>query len=430
MAYGLQVRGTDLYVNGAPLRHIGVNAFQLFMQEIGVPMGVSNPGLTAQLTAIKAAGFRFVRIGFGFYEYTDWRDRYYDNKANYWATVQRVLDAAHAAGLGVGVCMAWLPKQFSKLTYHVYGASEGMGNFGEPSSNLWALWSDYVTQFAQRFSSHPAVWWWGPSNEASGALGPEWFPGWKVDGTGTDQGGTPLPNPTFNWGSKPEGGSYAASDKMLRHQYQRWSQMTVDLIRANDPHARAITSGNGLGMSFGVRSAVNNSLGADSLAQWQGADGTTRFQPWVAYREQAYDTIGGHLYMRGAKAGDGQFWSDGDCPSYARMIQYHKEWADQARKPFMLEEFGASSRSSVDGVSTTGTELANFTAAVQAVVDNNIGVAAAWNWGGTLADGSLAMENAPPEYTGAGPEWAAWDLSHPSNAAKLAVLQSVNASRS
>ena len=425
--YGMQVRGTSIYVDGAPLRHIGINAFPLFMREL-ISMGVRNNGLTADLAAIKAAGFRFVRIGFGFYAYADWRDRYYNDKVTYWATVQRVLDACQAAGIGVGVTMAWLPKEFAKLTFHVYGASQSMGSFGEPSSGLWALWADYITQFVTRFANHPAVWWWTPFNEASGALGPEWFPGWKVDGTGTDGGATPLPSSTFNWGAKPEGGTYAATDVMSRPQWHRWAQMTVNLIRANDPHARAITSGNGLGMAFAVRCANTNSLGADSLTQWQGSTGITEFQPWPTYRDRAFDTIGGHIYMRSALTGDGQFWSDGDCPSYARMIQYFKEWADAARKPFFLAEFGASSRSSVDSVSNTSTEYSNFAAAVQAIIDNNIPAAAAWNWGGTLNDGTLPTDPASP-YSGAGPEWGAWDLSHPSNSAKLALLTATNAAR-
>lgn len=426
--YGLQTRGTDLLLNGQRIRHIGMCYFQAFMQEIGVSLGVKAINLDDTLRDLKNQGFKFVRIAFGFYAYADWRDRYYEQKPVYWATVQRVLDACHAAGLGVGVCMAWLPREFAKLTYHVHGASESMGNYGEPSSNLWALWSDYVTNFVQRFANHPAVWYWQPHNESSTALGYEWHPSWKLDGTGTDQGGTSVNNVVGAWWAKPEGGSWQASDKMMRHQWQRHAQMVVDLIRRNDPHGRMICSGNGLGGSLPVRTAVINSLGSDTYAQWAGQDALTEYLPWPVYRDRAFDCIVSHIYPVSGKPGDGQYWSDVDCPSFARMIQYHKEWSDAARKPFFLEEFNAGYWSAGDFVNTNAAEAnASFASAVQAVVDNDIQLSAVWNWGGQLPSGELPLG---PGHGNTGPEWGVWDMSHSHHAAKLELVRATNAARS
>jgi hypothetical protein len=422
----MQVRGTQIFVGGQRLRHIGMNHAMLFVRELVTISGVVNPGLAADLAAINDKGFRFVRAAFGFYDYADWRDRYLNSPTTYWAAVQRVLDACSTAGLGIGVVFAFSLRKFGMLSYDVYGASQSFGNFGEPSSTLWALWRNYVTEFLTRFARHPAVWYWVPTDECMPHLGVEGHPSWLVDGTGTDQGGGAIPASMYSWGNKPEGGSYAASDKMTRAQWQQFSRMTVDLVHRLDPHARLVLSGNGAPASFAVKTAVSNSLTADTFPEWNGASGITMREPLVAFADRAYTGICGHLFMRAVQSGDSQYWSDGECTDYAQWMGYWKGWADLARKPFVVESFGVSSRSLSDNVATEATENALFAAAVAALATHNVDVAAAWNWGGTLLDGSLALD---PRLAGAGPEWACWDLTHPTNSAKMAALVAANAAR-
>jgi hypothetical protein len=412
-ALGLHAVGTRVYKDGAPFRHIGVNHFSLFMREF-VDFGIPNTGLTADLDAILARGIKVIRVGFGFYDYATWRDYYYNAQAAYWSKLDQVLDAIAARGLVCIVNMAWNVRSFTQLTFLSAGATIGPNRLADKTSALYTLFSDYVSAFVTRYRNHAAVGAWQFGNETSANFGNEMHSAWLLDGTGVDGGATPLPS-SCNWGAKPEGGTYAATDKMRPAEYARFFQYLRELIYANDPHARMIISGDAMGNAYAVGVRRANSLAADSYADWTGS-ALTNFQSWVAYRESELPTVCNHIYPLAAKTGDSQFFSDGDR-TLTQHITDSATWAAAAGKPFILEEWGATYRGSpVDPVSTDlATETANFTESLNAIVAQDVPLAMIWNWGGNL---------------GVGAEWMLWDVTHPSRTYQLDAIQAVNATRS
>lgn len=409
-AYGLQAVGTRVYKDGAPFRHIGVNHFSLFMREF-VNFGIPNTGLANDLDAIAARGFKVIRVGFGFFDYTTWRDYYYNAQAAYWAKLDQVLDAIAARGMVCIVNMGWNVRAFTQLTYLSAGATIGPNKLADKTSPLYTLFSGYVSAFVNRYRNHPAVGAWQFGNETSANFGNEMHASWLLDGTGTDGGAVPLPA-SCNWGTKPEGGTYAATDKMRPAEYARFFEYLRELIYARDPHARMILSGDAMGNAYAVTTRRANSLANDSRVDWQGS-ALTNFQPWLVYREAELPAFCNHIYPLAA-AGGGKFFSDG-----ARTLTQHiadsKTWANAAGKPFVLEEWGATYRGSpVDPVSVDlATETANFTEALNAIVAQDVPLACVWNWGGALG----------------GTEWMKWDVSHASRTYQLDAIQAVNAGR-
>jgi len=415
---GLQAVGRQIFKDGAPFRHIGCNHFSLFMREF-INFGVPNTGLANDVTAMAAAGIKVIRVAFGFYDYAGWRDYYYNAQPAYWAKVDQVMDAIAGAGLMVIANMGWSPRAFSQLTYLSTGATLAPRLMSDKTSPAYTLMEGYLTAFVQRYRNHPAVAAWEFGNENSVSLGNEFRAEWPLDGTGTDGGGTALPYGTpggggTNWGTKPEGGNYAAADKMSNADYQRWCGYLREICYRNDPWGRMVLSGDAMGNAFAVTTRRANSLANDSRADWNGRPDTGGMS-WLAYREAEFTAICNHIYPLATDTSKTAFFSDG-VRTYGQHIADSKGWADAVDKPLVLEEFGATQYGSpVDPVSTGSAvlEAANFNAALSGIVASDVPLALVWNWGGAL-----------------GPvEWQKWDITHASRAYQLQAIQAVNASR-
>lgn len=405
MVIGLQAVGTSVYRNGRPWRHVGVNNFALFMRELYSFSGVPNPGLVSDVNAMADRGIKLVRVGFGWFDYTRWRDLYHLDKPTYWAAVTRTLDALASRGVLCIANMGWSVQAFTQLTYYTTGATIAPSRLPDKTSALHSLWVEYITDFVSRYKNHPAIGAWQFGNEMSGKLGNEWRAEWAVDGSF---------NAAVDMGLKPEGTAYAASDKMSHANYVAFTRQFVDLVHSLDPHGRMVLSGDAIGNSFAVGVRRQNSLAADSYSDWDGRPDTGGVN-WLAYREQAFDGVCSHIYPLAAQVGDGQFFSDADR-TYREHIQYAKAWADEAGKPLILEEWGATRYgSNVDPTSTDlASETENFTEALQAIQDYDVPISCLWNWGGNVSGGI---------------EWQLWDVTHSSRTYQLDAIQRVNESR-
>lgn len=429
MPLGLQAVGTQVYRDGKPFRHIGVNHYSLFQREF-INFGIPNTGLANDCAAMAAAGIKVCRVAFGFYDYPTWRDYYYNAQAAYWAKVDQVMDALAAAGLMVIANMGWNLRAFTQLSYLSTGATIAPRMLADKSSALYTLFENYVTAFVTRYKNHPAIAAWQFGNENSVALGNEYYPTWLLDGTGTDGGGTHLPgfgsNPpaACNWGTKPEGGTYAPGDKMSNADYQRFCGYFRDICYRNDPWARMVISGDAMGNAFAVTTRRANSLANDSSADWGGRPDTGEL-PWITYREREFSVNCNHIYPLATDTSKTAFFSDG-VKTYRQHIQLNKTWADAVGKPFVLEEFGSTRYgSNVDPVSnptlvkgsvgSASTEQALFTEALQAIVDFDVPLACVWNWTGNVASTTV--------------DWQLWDINHSSRIYQLQAIQAVNATR-
>lgn len=404
---GVYPVGTAFHRSGAEIRGIGVNHWGSFVNEV-TSLGVTSD-YSADLTAIKQTwGLPFVRASFGMFSRSSWFSAWYQNQATYFGELDAWVAECEALGLGVIAVLAWSLRGFVEACYDIYGVVEPPKNLAYRWTKSRQLLEAYITSIVSRYKDSPAIWGWSLANETILSLGAELYYGWKLDGTGTDGGGTSLPA-ALNWGTKPGGGTYSPTDKMSMAEYQAFIGDMVALINSLDPHRRIITGGQPLGNSFAVKAQTTNTLAADTLAEWNGTTATENL-PWMAYRDKAFPCLTGHIYPQSLS--NSQFFNGGE-KTQAEIIALARGWADQLNKPFLLEEWGATYHGDpVDQISTDlASETANFNAGL-AAAQADAKLSAIWNYGGDLAGGSA---------------WMRWKLSDPARTYQLEAVAAANA---
>jgi len=401
---GLNVSGTGFIRNGKTFTGLGINHYSLFLNSL-TDMGVGGVTTTlADITAIKQTwGLPFIRASIGWYDRTSWYQKYYLDKANYYAKLDECIANCENRGIGFIPALFWSLRGFCDMTYDVYGTFSPMSALADKTSNAWALASTYITEVVTRYKESSAIWAWGLGNEIVNACGPEYHSSWAPDGSAAAW---------LNWGTRPGGGTYLATDKMTMAQWREFSRNCVELIRSLDPYGRFISGASPIGNSFAVTAQTSNSFAADSIAQWNSA---AYGLPWVIYREQAFDVVCNHIYPH--NVGNGMFFSGGNGKTHGELIALTKGWADAYNKPFFLEEFGSTYHGDpVDQTSTDlATETANFQSALDAIAANGVKVGAAWNYGGNFSGGAA---------------WMKWKMSDPSKSYQLQMLATANAAMS
>jgi hypothetical protein len=356
---------------------------------------------------MKAYGIKVVRFAAGWYDYQSWRDYYWLNKPAFYAAMDKVIAAAEAAGIGLICSLTWSIKGFAELTHYTQGTTNGVKGLSMPSQPEYQLMATYIAEFVGRYKNSPAIYAWAFGNEFSAQSGNEFHRSWKMDGTDAVAGSN------ANLGTRPDGSTYAATDKLLTSDYMRYARLVNALIRANDPHGRIVISGNAIGTSFAVTARTFNALTADTKSMWDGT-AATEFEPWIAYRDREYPVVCQHVYP-GAGDSVGTFFGDQKL-TYAQHITYAKTCADAVNKPLILEEWGSTRYgSSVDpGTTTALQEQTNFNNGLAAIQAANIGVACLWNWDGELAGAA---------------EWQRWKLTDSTRVYQLQAIAAVNAAR-
>lgn len=405
---GVYPVGTAFHRAGREVRGIGVNHWGVFINELA-PLGAPSD-FNADFTSIKQTwGLPFVRCAVGMYSRTTWYNQWHLNKPAFYGKLDALVAKAEALGLGIVAVLVWGPRGFVDTCYDVYGTFQPVKNLAYQHTKAWELFETFVTEVITRYKNSPAIWGWELGNEVVNSVGAEYHPSWKLDGTGTDGGGTALPA-NLNWGTRPGGGTYSPTDKMSMPEWLKFSQDFVSLVNRLDEHRRCIFSGSPIGNSFAVKVQTSNTLAADTQADWSGVPATEGI-PWLAYREKAFNTITQHIYPM--SLGDSRFFGGGEKTN-GELIALSKGWSDQAGKPFFLGEWGATYWGDAVDESSTNltTETANFNSALNAIVSASIRMSAAWNYGGDLS--------------GAAP-WMRWKLSAPERVYQMTAIAAANA---
>jgi len=413
---GLTVDGANLRLNGTVWRGVGVNHFSLVMgqlQSVGFGLGTD---YAADIAAIRNTwGLRVIRTCAGMFDYTSWNAGLGNpltpiassvKKQALYAKIDAIVAECERRGVGLIMDLAWSVLGFSQLTYAVYGVTQSPRMLAHKGSNAYTLMEAYITEFVQRYKNSPAIYGWAFGNEACGFLGCEMDPPWLMDGTGTDGSGNNITYP--NWGTKPEGGVYAAADKMGRSEYFQFCRNYVELIQKNDPHGRIVSPGTAMGGSFPVGVTTNHNVLADNFTQWQG-DKSTNYQPWVCYRVKDFPIVTQHIYPGcGTNSNPSQWYRDQQRDE-GQHITDSAGWAAQVGKPFVLEEFGATCYGDVvDGTTfgDTASELANWNRMVTAVRTCKPSLSMGWNYGGA----SALSTRSTPVGSGGCYDWMRWTL--------------------
>lgn len=406
MTLGLQVRGTQIFHNGALIRGVGVNHFSAFLDRYGAPVstGLSYDSDGA-LALAKSVGCPFIRCSFGMLSASQWHNQYYLDKARYYGVVDGLVAKCESLGLGIIVNQVWDGREFAKWALLRYGTVGVPADYGIPGSNVWNMQEELISEFVDRYKNSPAIWGWQFCNESTVQLGVEYWRGWSVNGT----------TPSWaDWGNKIDSPAtpYAVGDKLLWSGYLRWAQRTRDLYKRYDPHARMVLSGDHNGATFGASAKVADSYGPDTLAQWNGT-GATEHRSFFDYINGPFDVVCSHTY--GKATGDGLYFSGNDLTN-TQFVNQLASWSATAGKPLFMEEFGASRYAALDSVVSPNeaAERANFEQLLAAILSNNIQLSAVWNLVGNIS--------APPEL-----DWQRWSLVDPSRSYQLDAIAATNA---
>lgn len=395
---GLNVNGTNFIRNGSVFRGIGVNHFSMLLRQIVVVGPAVN--YDEDMRAIKQDwGLPFVRFAAGWWDRTYWYANWYQNKAAYFAAFDAVVESAENRGIGLIPTLFWNLKQFTDATYDVYGSRSAPSTLATKSSNAWLLAAEFIDDVVSRYRTSPAIWACDLANEACGSCGPEYYSTWALDGTKAAW---------LNWGTRPEGGTYAASDKMSMVQWRDFTRNAVELVHSLDGRGRFVSSGSGLGTSFAVGVQTADTLTADTYAQRNSfAPGG---QSFFSYEEQAFTAMCNHIYPQSLSD---LVWFNSAEKTAAELIAYYKAWSNSAGKPFYLGEWGATYHGSgSDPISVDqATEEATFSAVLASIVANDVQLSSCWNYGGDLAGAN---------------EWEWWKLTDPARLYQLTAIADAN----
>lgn len=396
---GIQIVGTEFYKDGVPFSGVGINHYALFLNSM-VDMGVG--GITTPNADIadiaNTWGLPFIRFSTNFYDASTIYDNWYDDKTTYYARMDDVFAQAEAHNIGLIPSLFWNLIDFCEVTHTIHGTLSPPSDLADKSSNAWLLVEEYITEFVNRYKDSPSLYAWNLGNEIPNKIGVEYYSGWTPDGTDVA---------FVDWGDRPGGGNYTTSDMMRMVGWKTFSKNAIDLIRSLDDSGRMISSGTPLGNSFAMNAQTTDTLTADTQTQW--ADGFNG-QPWIIFRDNTFDLTCGHIYPQSDS--DSQFFN-GSERTHGELIALHKQWSDAHNKAFFLEEFGATYHGDeVDKDSSDlSSETSNFNQTISAIVNNNIKLAAAWNYGGNL-------EGASP--------WMRWKMSDQARIYQLETIAGLN----
>ena len=378
---GIEIRGNKFYRNNKPYRACGINHFSL-VWNTGTDMlvGGRRDGST-DIADIKSFGIPFIRTAVGGFDRPSWQWLFNNRELFFTTYLDPIVAKCEAAGVGLIPVLVWDTKSFCDLSYYRYGTHEGPAKLADPNSNVRAMMMDWISAVVSRYRSSPAILAWSAFNECSDKTGPEYYKFWAPDGSLFSW---------LDWGTKPGGGTYSSSDFLSFNGWVSFSFAVRDAIRKADGYGRFVSAGSALGPSYAVTAQTTNSYAADTKAQWDNAiDG----MPWVVARDQAFGCVVSHIYPQDVVNGT-IFYGDVKLTN-AGLIQAHKQWADSRGVPFFLEEFGASmyGDTAVDHSSRDpASELANITAAINAIESNDVMLSAIWNYDGRFDAQAIAWQ--------------------------------------
>lgn len=345
---GLVVHGGALSLHGKPYRGIGANYFNLFSRRL---KNDDDTSYRNGLRELSDAGIPFVRFMCSGFWPSAW-DLYLRDKEAYFSMLDDVVEAAEQHRVGL------IPSLFWNMSTVPDVVGEPMDQLGNPQSDSIALIRRYTEEVVVRYRNSPAVWGWEFGNEYNlhadlpnaSAYRPAVAPRFKT--------------PT----------SRSERDELTSTQMLVAFREFAATVRKHDPH-RVLITGNSIPRSSAYHNSTERSWTKDTVEQFA--------QILLRDNPDPFDTISIHIYPNQ----DGQYSAGAkDLDGLIRNVMQH---ALADNRPLVIGEFGAPATLGPDK------ERAVFHDLVDAIVDNNVPLAAFWVFDYDRQDGqwNVTLDN-------------------------------------
>ncbi|XID91358.1 cellulase family glycosylhydrolase [Paenibacillaceae bacterium WGS1546] len=287
---------------GRPYKGAGVNFFNAFSRTL------ANDGDKSYLQGfeeLKSFGIPFIRFMAGGYWPNDYR-LYFEDKARYFALLDRFVEDAERMGLGLIPSLFWHHSTIPDLM------KEPRNRWGDPGSRTISFMKQYVSEFAGRYAHSPAIWGWEFGNEYN-----------------LEQD---LPNardcrpPIVPHMGTSE--TRTAEDDLTSGMLDVAYRLFAEEVRGFDSH-RILVSGNSIPRATAWNQRCHLSFIQDTETQFQEALALENPDP--------FDVLSAHYYLNeGQRFGAGQ---DTD-----KIMELMQQAARALGKPLFVGEFGVSDK--------------------------------------------------------------------------------------
>lgn len=325
---GLTVHEGRLLLKGELYSGIGANYFSLFSRTLKDP---SDKSYEDGLRQLSDAGVPFVRfMACGFWP-VDW-DLYLHDKAVYFERLDRVVESAERAGIGLIPSLFWYMPTVPDIV------GEPMDQLGNPNSKTIAFIRRYAGEVVLRYRNSPAIWGWEFGNEYN----------LHVD----------LPNASEH---RPKIVPHlkTALNRTARDELSSQAMLTAfaefaTVVRGYDKH-RILITGNSIPRPSAYHNTKEKSWKNDSEQQF--TEILLRDNP------DPFNVISVHVYRNSGQA---------DTSSVTGLVKMLREISTRANKPLFIGEFGTPMTLGQDS------ERSQFIELVKAIEANSVPLSAFW----------------------------------------------------
>lgn len=377
---GLSASGTNFIKDGAPYKGYGVFHYSLFLEEI---LDVSAGGnYKVDIPAIKAKHIPYIVFNTMPYDAEGVVAQFYNNKDNFFKKLDAVVKFAEDNNVSLIPYVLWGLFKIHKVAYLLYGVQETPKDLVSETSRSWQIMKEITTAIVSRYKDSPAILMWCMGDEESYHVGAEYGATWEVD------------NPAISWlywGTKPWGGTYAASDKLSISNWREYGRKIVDLVKSLDNHGRIVFIGSTQPLPFAVNAITSNIFDSDTYEQRQSYMGTN----FNEYRDASFDIHS--IAMTPQKPSDLKNYYLNEKTA-GGLIADNKAFADEVKKPFGIFSYFACYHNNGtpgagdDGVSTDlASETAIFNEQLASIVANNVQMSGLWVYDGAGAKPAIWM---------------------------------------